>query len=200
MRTPLETLFIIRVCDKVLLSPYFQFWFGLQQLGYRSQCGSLSSSSLEFIELGALYLRVFFFPYQILDVFNHLFFSNVFSTSSYFPWFSIVYVALFDGWHSLFSISFSPIQTLISCLWGQYSVFKWAEFPFARCFSVVGTFCSSCFHCYKFLWAKDFKENIPGIFRVFPNLCLALFMDDDFPFPPHICSWLLISSLLISAS
>lgn len=61
MRTQLATLFIILVCDKVLLSPHSQFSFGLQRLSYRSQCGSLSSSSLEFIELGALYLCVFFF-------------------------------------------------------------------------------------------------------------------------------------------
>lgn len=60
MRTQLATLFIILVCEKVLLSPHYQFSFGLQQLGYRSQCGPLSSSSLEFVELGALYLCVFF--------------------------------------------------------------------------------------------------------------------------------------------
>lgn len=60
MRTQLETLFIILGCEKVLLSPHSQSSFGLQQLGYRSQCGSLSSPSLEFVELGALYLWLFF--------------------------------------------------------------------------------------------------------------------------------------------
>lgn len=74
MRTQLATLFIILVCEKVLLSPHSQSSFGLQQLGSRSQCGSLSSSSLEFVELGALYLGGGGFPCQILDVFKHLFF------------------------------------------------------------------------------------------------------------------------------
>lgn len=130
MRTQLATLFIILVCEKVLLSPHPQSSFGLQQLGSRSQCGSLSSSSLEFVELGALYLGGFFPLSNFGCVQAFIFFQMSFlPLSSYVPWFSVVYAALLDGWRSRFSISPSPIQTLISCLWGEYNVFKCAEFP-----------------------------------------------------------------------
>lgn len=81
MRTQLATLFIILVCEKVLLSPHSQSSFGLQQLGSRSQCGSLSSSSLEFVELGALYLGGGVSPVKFWMCSSIYFFSNVFSTS-----------------------------------------------------------------------------------------------------------------------
>lgn len=81
MRTQLATLFIILVCEKVLLSPHSQSSFGLQQLGSRSQCGSLSSSSLEFVELGALYLGGGVSLVKFWMCSSIYFFSNVFSTS-----------------------------------------------------------------------------------------------------------------------
>lgn len=96
-----DTMYGMNFSSRCILGSHFGPW----QLGCVSWSGYLSSSSLVFVERGALYLCVFF-PYQFLVVFKHYFLKCLFGLA----FLGFLWLGLMDGIH--LSPSFSPLFRL----------------------------------------------------------------------------------------
>lgn len=106
----------------------------------------------------------FFSPYQILDVFKHLFFSNVFSTSFFL--FSLVFRSVCGcAWWMAFTFLHLPLpQSDWFHVSGENTMSSNVlNSPFTRCFLVAETFVHLAFIVLNFFGLKTLKK----IFQVF---------------------------------